>query len=378
MTQALPEGWSRIQRCPATNVRRGWDWHVSGSGLTTDIARAVYGNTDEEFAASVDYEHALEQHRRRHVFYNKLPARRRSGGLSLPEAERSSRLITVEEFASVYAAADFSAEFGMPLDTMVTIVWPLLGYREPSEVQRAFTAFVKCASEWLRQRRVPVSFIYSHECGPELGLHTHVAIYVPAPLLGSAPTPGTISCRKQFRVWVMGYPKRNLGRRTPKALRVTFPRCETPWLHWRRFAYLVKGSASNETVMGRGNAPDGRPVKLGDLIAAPWCDPGPVAMNKRVGCSRSLDAGRRAIGVPTDFDLELPRTELPPDFTIEPNNVRRWEPWFRPTHLTRAPFRSKFEDGIRDIRRLYPREFWEPIIGPEMQSIARSATGGFP
>jgi hypothetical protein len=96
---------------------------------------------------------------------------------------------------------------------------------------------------------------------------------------------------------------------------------------------------------------------LGDLIACPWRDPGPVAMKQRVGASRSLGPDRRAIGVPTGFDYLLGKRT----FSLTPGSVPHTIV-ARPRH-PRPAFRSKYEDGIRDVRLLYPPEFYELITG---------------
>jgi hypothetical protein len=46
---------------------------------------------------------------------------------SSPTERAQSRLIGEAEFAAIYAAADFAAEFQMWIDTSITISWSLLG-----------------------------------------------------------------------------------------------------------------------------------------------------------------------------------------------------------------------------------------------------------
>jgi hypothetical protein len=62
---------------------------------------------------------------------------------------------------------------------------------------------------------------------------------------------------------------------------------------------------------GRVILPTGGEVLLGELIAWPWRDPGPVPLKQRVGASRSLGPDRRAIGVPGGFDYLLEKRALP-------------------------------------------------------------------
>ena len=75
---------------------------------------------------------------------------------------------------------------------------------------------------------------------------------------------------------------RSAGAR-PGPYRVRGPKKETPWLHWLTTSYLMKGYDRSAVVQSARNSPDGREVFLGDLIAWPWRDPGPVALKQRVG-----------------------------------------------------------------------------------------------
>jgi hypothetical protein len=181
-----------------------------------------------------------------------------------------------------------------------------------------------------------------------MGLHTHLVLYLPGDLY-----PG-VHCmyRTEFRAWARGWAARQVGRRTPRAIRVRGPQKETPWLLWVTLSYLLKGYDPRIIVQSARNAPDRRAVFLGDLIAWPWQDSGLVHLKHRVGVSRSLGPERRAIGVPGSLDYLLkPRT-----FRLTTDSV--------PMNLVTQPrpaFRSTYEDGIRDVRRLYPRAFYERV-----------------
>lgn len=135
-----------------------------------------------------------------------------------------SRLLGETEFASIYAAADFAAEFQMPMDTLVTISWSLLGVTSDSAVQAAFTSFTKCLRDRLTNRVSPIAYIYAHEVGAVVGLHSHLAVFVAGE-----------RNRLEFRHWVRGWADRFAGRYIPRAVRVTGPRIDTPWLHWLRY-----------------------------------------------------------------------------------------------------------------------------------------------
>jgi hypothetical protein len=117
----------------------------------------------------------------------------------------------------------------------------------------------------------------------------------------------------------------------------------------------MKGYDHSAVVQSARNSPDGREVFLGDLIAWPWRDPGPVALKQRVGASRSLGPDRRAIGVPGGFDYLLGKRALPPFPNSVPHTPRTFVTKPKPA------FRSKYEDGIRDVHLLYPAAFYHRI-----------------
>ena len=240
-----------------------------------------------------------------------------------------------------------------------------MGPEVEGDVPRFFATFTKCLRDWLEQRKLPVAWIYAHEYGRKVGLRTHMTLYVPGapsdnnPDLQEIYNPDTApDYRGEFRAWVKGWKDRQVGRPTPRAIRVSVRKKETPWLHWVTTSYLMKGYDRSAVVQAARNSPDGRAVMLGGLIACPWRDPGPVAMKQRVGASRSLGPDRRAIGVPAGFDYLLRKRKG--TFSLTPGSVPHTitivaNPW--------PAFRSKYEDGIRDVRLLYPPEFYELITG---------------
>jgi hypothetical protein len=273
-------------------------------------------------------------------------------------APRASRGLSESDFAVLYSAAEFAAAFELWFDTTVTLSWRLMGSEVEGDVPAYFAAFTKCLRDWLEQRHLPVAWIYAHESGPKVGLHTHLNLFVPGmgPIAGfeNLYNPDTVpDYRGDFRAWARGWPKRQVGRRTPNAIRVRGPRKETPWLHWLTTSYLLKGYDPCAIVQSAQHAPDGRAVLLGDLIAWPWRDGGAVPLKHRVGSSRSLGPERRALGVPGGFEYLLEE----PTFQLTANSVPmrlvRWPP--------RPAFRSTYEDGIRDVRRLYPKDFYEQV-----------------
>ena len=80
-------------------------------------------------------------------------------------------------------------------------------------------------------------------------------------------------------------------------------------------------------------------------------------MKPRVGHAVNLGPGRRRFGIPEGCDElrretrnKTPRTPMPFDFS---NITMR----SRLPELPRRPFVSRFEDGHRDVRWLYPQAF---------------------
>jgi hypothetical protein len=256
----------------------------------------------------------------------------------------TSRLISEAEFAAIYAAADFAAEFEMWMDTSVTISWSLLGVTGDDAVQVAFTGFTKCLRDWLIRRANPVAFVFAHELGPVVDLHSHVNVFVAG-----------AHHREEFRHWVRDWSSRVVGRHVPRAVRVAGPRVEKPWLHWLRFGYLMKGYDRDCVVQSGRVSPDGQDILLGNLIPFAWTDPGKFSLKKRVGASRSLGPDRRSIGVPTGLDY------------LDADTPFQTWPGLREQVRARCrrikPFRSKYEDGARDVRTLYGLEFVERVTG---------------
>lgn len=304
------------------------DWDLDYAALM----RTVWGASDEEFTNAIEYE-SYRHPERPHIF----EAKARYRHMRSPWPDSSTRLIGEDEFSELYAAAEFAAEFHLWFDTTVTLNWGTMGFESTAEKQ--FLAFTKCVRSWWPPH-VPYVAIYAHEHSAEFGLHTHMALYVPFYL------------RRQFRDWAMSWPKRQLGKKAPGSVRVRIHKDEQPWLHWVTTSYLMKGYDPNVIVKSARNTADSKPIYLGDLIAAPWRNPGPVRLRHRVGSSRSLKPAARANGVPAGMEyLKKKQTRIVtlfPQAKIEivPAEDSRYR-----------PFRSKYEDGARDVRILYPPEF---------------------
>lgn len=276
----------------------------------------------------------------------------------------SSRCVGTAEFAEIYAACAFAEQFGMPLDTSVTVAWSLFGYKSDAEVQAGFDSLIKGIRGWLGERDLPCAYIYAHERGERIGLHTHMLIYVPGLLQGeraAATRNAQPSTRRDFRKYLQDWVCRRMDAAVPRFIRVRGPSVETPWVAWMLMNYLMKGYDRQAVVQSAAHSPDGQEVRLGDLIAYSWRDPGVVTMTKRVGTSRTLGVERRAKGCPSDAYQDLApgvRRVISPTFELMPasgsHRISR-------SYTEAQPFRSAFDDGVRDVRQLYPPEFLRKV-----------------
>lgn len=349
-----------------------------GAGYYAELIRGYIGDRGYEHDRHLTWRAEREQRQRPHVFVEKWvggttkpkPWPVAAGALGLRNFRPvppppDSDLIGEAEFASIYAAAEFAAEFGLWLDTMVTLNWKLLGYAN-NEVQDGHLAFTKCMRDWLSRRGVPVAFVYSHENAAAYGVHTHVAVHVPN---------RWTTLPEEFRRWVRGWARHRMGQRVPGAVRVrgagqdkpgeTTKAKRAPWLHWLRVHYLLKSYDRSTVVQSARHSPGSQPVYLGELIAFPWRPSGPVPTRQRVGASRNLGPARRLIGVPEGFDNLLSKPVTIAQLEYNPFKVLRPVTATNPEVLRepvppppiRGPFRSAYEDGARDVRVLYPPDF---------------------
>lgn len=271
-----------------------------------------------------------------------------------------SRLITVDEFSDLYSAVEFAVEFGLPPSGHVILHWGLLGSHSPSEVQDAFTAFRKCVRDWLHRRGIPVIYYYSHENSERAGLHTHFAVHIP------------LDFRREFRRYVREWATRKYERPPGRGVR-TRGMGGDPITVWRVFSYLVKGYDQSAVLVSARNHRSGRALRLGDVIANVWQDPGAVGLSQRVGVSSAISRTQRALGYPAGAEADVSLPIVPPSAadlfaTQERISAGRRHTWTKDqgsvaTFPAKAlaqvrPFRSRFEDACYDVRRLYPREFY--------------------
>jgi hypothetical protein len=299
------------------------------SGDDAAILRAAYGSSEREFEHALLYEEGLEQRRRPHVFVRKLHASpRRARPVPLTAVGPTSRFITAAQFASLHAAAEFAFWSNHTFEMSVTLAWLLAG-RTAFEIPGEILAFTKCLRAWLQYHSISVAWIYVNENGPS-GLHTYFLVHVP------------VAYRGMFREWAMSWAERRYGSRIPRVLRVRGPLISRPELHWHLFSYAVKGHDRDAVVLSARNTPDGTDVRLGDLIAWPWSDTGPVPF-ERVGVCHNLGPKQRAAGGLREFAA--------------------------PT----IPFGSRYAQGLRDVRTLYSPEFYEAVTKLSLEPTGPSA-----
>ena len=261
-----------------------------------------------------------------------------------------SHFLSEADVAQMYAAFAFAEAWGLTMDTTVTISWRLLGPEFEADVQKSLNRFLKAMRTWLAGYVGPITavYVYVHEQGRVVGTHTHLALSLPQ-------LPWT---RRWFRRWLRTWVRNVAGGPRPRAVRTDCrANSPQPWQHWRPFHYMAKGFDQTAIVLRSKDlrvAPD---RFLGDLLAYPWADPGAPAVGKRFGVSDSIGPGARAFGVPDVGNLhECARSQLANPY-VDPFRLdaRKYHPALR--EWRPGPFRSKYDMGARDVRKLYPADF---------------------
>ncbi len=289
-----------------------------------------------------------------------------------------SSFISRAEFFELYSAAAFAWEFQLPTSTHITLNWRKLSCFNPDAVKAAFTAFSKCIRDWFAQRRIPAIYIFAHENSIRGGLHTHFAVHVPR------------DYRRHFLPYLQDWVIRRLGKPVSGALRTRGTSDLNPITMWQIFSYIVKGYDREVVLISPQNDKHGRGLRLGDIIAVPWQDPGYVPLPHRVGVSPAISAGQRELGYPLGGEeLFAPQRKPPANWNLfavpHPEHLRAYGTYqggegVVETLQMRArpparPFRSKLEDGFYDVRELYPPAFYEwvtRLVHPDHDSSARA------
>ena len=309
-----------------------------------------------------------EQANRPHIFVNKLK-RRKGANDAQPTLDAAN--IGIDTFASTHAAAEFALWAGLPLDTLVTLDWQRMGVTTGQEAQAATTAFVKCYKAWARENGANSAWMYGIESvitREGLGYHSHVTLHIPG--IPAAPFDGVlppINHRKHFRKWITEYTLRNFGHHIPRAVRANMRATQCAFRHWNAVTYLLKGYDLSALVQTGRATMDGRSTYLGDLIPWRYCNPGPVEVTNRIRVCHDLGPARRAIGAPIGMEHLLPTEPNWNVFKVEGHgHLSQAEfdriSWTRPKA---KPFISAWNDGIRDVRGLYPLDFYRYVTRQE-------------
>ena len=303
-----------------------------------------------------------EQRQRPHVLLLKMRRRRAAHD---PHPLQPASLMKAESFGQVHSAAEFAAYWKLPLDTMITIDLARLGAATAHDATKEVRRFLKCSNDYLYgQRKIPAVWIYAIENGSG-GFHAHIAMHVPG--VTRTFKNLAVDLRAQFREWARGYTERQFGTHIPRAIYPRAPRKESWLRHWINVSYLLKGYDQSAIVRDGRNCNDGRAIYLGDLIAAPFVNPGIVDLTSRVRVSHSLGPAQRAIGAPSGLEYCLPRKPNWAAFDVgrsKPLSLasRLDTVWTLPAE---AHFQSRWEAGFRDVRMLYPPEFYRFVTKQE-------------
>ncbi|MBB5772089.1 hypothetical protein HNP47_002093 [Brevundimonas vesicularis] len=135
-------------------------------------------------------------------------------------ATRQTNALSADDAVKLYLAMLRANLLGMPLTYFATVSWTTLGLRDDAEIQAATQALMTRIREWSRRKRdggtgarapLPIAWIWCHERGPRLGLHTHFLMHVP-PL--QTARLGKVICR-----FLESYSGRSLAKGSGETLR---------------------------------------------------------------------------------------------------------------------------------------------------------------
>jgi hypothetical protein len=106
-------------------------------------------------------------------------------------ARRSTRTtdwLTAADVVKLYLAVLRANLQGMTLNYFATISWSTLGLEDDAEIQAATQALFVRLREWSKRKRdvrtghptpIRLAWIWCHERGPKMGMHTHLLMHVP-------------------------------------------------------------------------------------------------------------------------------------------------------------------------------------------------------
>ena len=326
-------------------------YSFTGDSYESQVLAVAYGSDPDELAEADIKEQNNQQRRRPLCFVKKLPGRAVKP-FFVDQIGPKPSFISVEDFASHYAAAEFAAEHNLLCDVSVTIQWGLLGCHDTKTVKAGFRAFQMCLDTWMKGNHIPRAYFYVHEAGADGSLHTHLQVHIPA------DAEGKPRYRKDFREWAQRtWVWNRLKSHVPKAVVVSGGVKSSLMRHWIGFHYQMKGYDQRACVVRRRNSDDGQATMLSDLIAFNWRNPGIVPLKKRIGHSELLGATSRRSGIPGGQDaLKLSAADDQEARTIYIGDTKcvlpasEWRP-------ENEPFQSSFEAGRLDVWKLYGSEF---------------------
>lgn len=270
---------------------------AGADGALLDAVWGTAGSRDAELEA----ETTRLSRSRPHVFVRKFWRT-----ASPPSWTKTGTLLGEDEVAEILSASAFSLAQGWPLDFSATISFGLVGANDPSDVRCALNVFTRLFAQLLRDMGLPCAFIAVTENAPTIGLHTHVIVNAPVHL------------RARIKQWIVSFAVKQSRARSvsvnAKAVKIRGHKNRQLLLHDRLVSYLLKGCDPNAVVRAADETLDRREVRLIDLIADDFMDPGNVPF-PRIYIGSSLR--RRA----------------------------------------RGSWRSAYELGSRDIRDLYQPDF---------------------
>lgn len=306
------------------NVTRKTFPRILGDGPYATLWRAIVGETYDDF---MKREHLLAKDREPGICVFKKRARRKLGKpdpgykdvlreTSLDEA--LPRHMTKEQFAELYAATSFANTQGRLLNAHLPITWGCLGYTDHEDAAKALVRFTKCLREWFREmcpeegaeaeEALGAVYVYAHECGDTVGLHTHFLTAIPDAHL------------RDFKRWALRC-LAGISRIKPmpeEACKPVLRAGQSVYAQWALFHYACKGVTPYATI----RQSTGEVIFMRDLLGCDYEDPGEVRCKKRCGTSTNIGAAAR---MKAGFRSLLDQGIAHYDRLIEGVEFREWQ-----------------------------------------------------
>jgi len=248
------------------------------------------------------------------------------------------RDLTKAEVLQALAAAEFAAAFLLFLDMMITLDFGRMGIATYQAARDELQRFTKTANAWLYGRGLPTASIAVIERSRTGNFHGHIAMHVPGTLRGEDGKIEGIPYRSQFKAWAREYTDRRFGEHVPRAVNTRGSLGPSMLRHWIAVHYLLKSYDRDAVLVGARNRADHVPLRLGDILAFDYVDPGDVGTEKRLFVSSNLGSGRRLIGVPPSCEHLLPPI---PDITqLTVDHASPSSPDRKRSQVKRQPFHA--------------------------------------